>query len=1150
MKNFIIGLDIGIGSIGWAVLNRDKKRIEDFGVRIFDSGEDARKRERFSQQRRRFRGMRRLVRRRKHRKIRLKNYLEKIELTSIARINDYFASKTNNVIELRYKALSEKLSPEEIAACLIHICNNRGYKDFYEINLDELDDPKEKEEHLKEMQAKNHTEELMKSGKYQTPAEMIYKCSEFNEPNSVFKKYHNSPDSEKINLISRKMLEIEVDLILSQQSKYYKCLGEKEKADIRGIIFAQRDFETGPGNEGDKSRKFKGYLDTLGKCRYFKDRDRGSRFTIIADIYALINTLSQYSYIDKSNKFCLTSELAKEIVNAALEKGSLLKKDIKAIAKKHSISINDNNSDTPITKCFKYIKIVKPIFEKYGYHWNELITNYTDTENNLLNKVGIILSQSQTPRRRIDKLKALPEKLDGKLIMDLSRQKFSGTTNVCYEYMNGSIEAFLEGDIYGKFQAEIVKEQPNIDENLKPVKLPSFKNEDDCEFFDNPVVFRAINETRKLINAIINRYGYPNAVNIETADEVNRTFEDRNKDRKRNKKNQDENDRIINEIIELTNCSEPTARSLIEKYKLWEAQDGKCLYSGELINKADMLQDNLHLYEVDHIIPYSLILDNTINNKALVLTKENQRKGQRTPLMYMNAEQASEFRKRVNVMLKNKKCSKKKYQYLFLENLDDARLDEWKSRNLNDTRYICKYIVNYICNNLRFNTVNEMPDDIKIRNNSRVFAVKSRFTSKFRRMWLNEAKWGKNNKGELKEKTYLDHAADAIVIANCRPEYVILAGEKMKLTKMYNDAGRKVTPEYLKSKENCIDSLYKYYRMNKRTSERLLNGDTSRLEPIIPNLREEVDKRLWDDNTYELFWKEDNEGKNKFNEQYRANMNYLYRNDPKFAASVTMPLISYKPNHKYRGAITDENAISVKEIDGNFMQLRRKAVSKLKKEDIDNIYTRDNGLINTLKAIFADKSEKYTIANYLKENNLSYFKTSSGRRVNKVTVMSSAPARWLTKNISDNNKTFMTDRHYYCIELYKDEKGNTHVQGITLSDIVHKYGKLWLKPDFAYPKDYKNHIMYIFPGDYIRVIQSDGSLKFEGYYKAVKDINRGLFYIICNNKPIDKNDRGKSIAQKDTCIKLDVDLLGRIHGENGGKGIACGEPLSLLKEKS
>lgn len=41
--NYYLGLDIGIGSIGWAVTNLDKIRIEDFGVRLFDTGEDQRK---------------------------------------------------------------------------------------------------------------------------------------------------------------------------------------------------------------------------------------------------------------------------------------------------------------------------------------------------------------------------------------------------------------------------------------------------------------------------------------------------------------------------------------------------------------------------------------------------------------------------------------------------------------------------------------------------------------------------------------------------------------------------------------------------------------------------------------------------------------------------------------------------------------------------------------------------------------------------------------------------------------------------------------------------------------------------------------------------------------------------------------------------
>ena len=128
----------------------------------------------------------------------------------------------------------------------------------------------------------------------------------------------------------------------------------------------------------------------------------------------------------------------------------------------------------------------------------------------------------------------------------------------------------------------------------------------------NPVVFRSINETRKLINAIIDKYGYPNAVNIETADEVNKTYEDRQKDTKRNKDNEKDNDRIIKQIIDLTNYSPEKARSYIEKYKLWEAQEGKCLYSGTPIEKSDLLNDTAHLYEVDHIIPYSLILDNTL----------------------------------------------------------------------------------------------------------------------------------------------------------------------------------------------------------------------------------------------------------------------------------------------------------------------------------------------------------------------------------------------------------------------------------------------------------------------------------------------------------------------------------------------------------
>jgi len=112
---YVMGLDIGIGSIGWAVINAgDKKRIEDFGVRIFDSGENPKSKTSKAQDRRAFRSQRRLVRRRSYRKKMLKFHLQNIGLTSVESINRYFEDNDKNIIAIRARGLDEKLTPEEI----------------------------------------------------------------------------------------------------------------------------------------------------------------------------------------------------------------------------------------------------------------------------------------------------------------------------------------------------------------------------------------------------------------------------------------------------------------------------------------------------------------------------------------------------------------------------------------------------------------------------------------------------------------------------------------------------------------------------------------------------------------------------------------------------------------------------------------------------------------------------------------------------------------------------------------------------------------------------------------------------------------------------------------------------------------------------
>ena len=144
-----IGLDIGIGSIGWAVISGAEDghpaRIEDFGTRIFKSGEKEKNSESLCKERRMNRGVRRNERRRSHRKLLLKNHLINIGFINDLFNDEFEECRDNDVYSLKVRALDEKLSPAELYKCLVHTCNHRGYKDFYEPTEDDKESGKNSE---------------------------------------------------------------------------------------------------------------------------------------------------------------------------------------------------------------------------------------------------------------------------------------------------------------------------------------------------------------------------------------------------------------------------------------------------------------------------------------------------------------------------------------------------------------------------------------------------------------------------------------------------------------------------------------------------------------------------------------------------------------------------------------------------------------------------------------------------------------------------------------------------------------------------------------------------------------------------------------------------------------------------------------------
>lgn len=1128
---YVLGLDVGIGSVGWAVIRNedDCKRIEDFGVRVFESGEnpDPKIKASLCQERRGYRSTRRLLRRRAHRKMRLKKHLQNIGLISENELKAYFEAGKNDVIETRVKALDEKVTREELAACLVNICNRRGYKDFYE--SDESDEDYAAVESVNKIMEENH---------YRTAAEMIKYNSVFND--EFGRHYRNGQGFDETHLVSRKYMLDEARLILDRQSLFYDCLTEENKDKILSIIFSQRCFEDGPGDVNDPYRKYKGFLDKLGKCRFYPSEERGCRYTALSDIYAAVNVLSQYKYVDKeTGEIYLSRSLAEALISNIITTASALQKDIKRIAKEHGFEVNISKETDSISKCVKYLGFAKKCLEENGYEWKDFINDWSE-EDGKLNQIGITLSRFVTPSRRKVELKNLGF-LNGGAVEAFSKQKTSGTTNVCYKYMKDAVESFLEGDIYGEFQAGVNKTNDEKYVESENIKLPAFDK--NSEFYDNPVVTRSINETRKVINAIIDRYGSPWAINIEVASELNKSAEQREKDEKHNRENEKQRITAIKSISELLNIEEnEVSPTMVEKYLLGENQEWKCMYSDRVIDMKDCLSGKSRAYEIDHIVPFSLILDNTKNNKALVYASENQLKKQRTPLMYLEGERRERYLDKVRNMFKSGRISEKKYKYLMLEDLNNAEiLGDWKSRNINDTRYIAKYLVTYLSENLKF-----AEKDSSDKYRTRVYAVKSAVTSLCRRSWLNRDTWGRFNKEELKKITYLDHAADAVVIANCLPAYVEIAYANMKLKSIYKSSGKTETEEYKKTLANAVEYISKFYGFNKNYLERLLTKKVV-VPSLCENLKAEVDARFTDYDIFREFEKEKAQKSGstprtftdeEIDDIFKNMVNNLYPDDPDFAKRCRMPVTSHKINKKFSGKMTDDTFLRIKNIDGKDCQLARKEVYTLKKDDIDKIYGDDRDLKDSLEKLFRENSGN-TVGDILNKLGKKHFITEKGNRIHTVTLIKKLQGKLIYTEADENNRSVKYNGGYYCIEFYKTVNDELGLRGISYAELKKENGKLKFKDNVEAPEDYKEHIMYVYKNEYIEIKDRNKKIKEKsGVFVSVKSINQMYLRTTRYNTP-DNADIILSLSRKDSVKKYHYDIL----GYRGGEIRSCGERL-------
>lgn len=253
----------------------------------------------------------------------------------------------------------------------------------------------------------------------------------------------------------------------------------------------------------------------------------------------------------------------------------------------------------------------------------------------------------------------------------------------------------------------------------------------------NPVVNRALAQTRKVINACIRKYGMPETIIIELARDVGKPFKDRKDIEREQKKNESYRNEARKHVAEMFDIIEDNVTGEdILKYRLWKEQDGFCPYSGEYITPEKLGESNAT--QIDHIIPYSRSWDDSYMNKVLCLADENQNKGNKTAYEYLDGTSRFPALEAFARQLPHKKAER-----LLMENFK-SRENGWKERALNDTRYMAKLLKSHL------------EDNLDLGKGNRVQTRNGALTANLR------GAWGFPDKNRRNDR---HHAIDAIVLA-------------------------------------------------------------------------------------------------------------------------------------------------------------------------------------------------------------------------------------------------------------------------------------------------------------------------------------------------------------------------------------------------
>lgn len=801
-----LGLDVGIKSVGWCVLECDENgepiQINALNSRIFDAAEHPQTGASLAEPRRNARGLRRRIRRKSFRLERIRKLFSENGIELFETQDDLICLKDEyknlDVVKLRSDALDKNLTEAEFARVLYSLARHRGFKSNKRVvETDDGDEEKKgkgkNKDEGKLLSSIRESEEEMRESGMRTRGEQLYKKYLMEG-----KPVHNKGGDYSM-CVSRDILVKEIELLFEKQKEFGNNFATDEnKEKYLDIFLSQRNFDEGPG----KGSQYTGSHD-VKKCEIYRDEDVAAKGTYTSEwatIYQKINNLSIICGGDRrrlsNEERQIAVELAKKVDKVtykAFRKAIKLDDDYRfstlnySEKKKQGKKKSEGESKSDVVEINDVVDSLACEDSEFitAKNSNKIVKALNDnlkSDIELIDEIAEICTKYKSEnlfRNAIAESKIIDGRLDEETIEKLSKIDMKGYGHLSLHVLREILPYLEEGMVYSDAMQKAGHN--HSEHNFEKQKFLGTK-----EVYDaiggvtSPVVKRALSQTVKVIDAVIRQYGSPYAINIELARDMSMTKDERDKLKKENDARAAKNEAIRENIAKLN--AMPNSTNVL-KYKLYEEQDHKCAYSMETLDINHLFEDGY--YEIDHIIPYSRSFDDSFNNKVLVLKRENQNKRNSTPVEYFERigrdyDEVLAFWKAVY-----QKRNRKKLEFLQKKEINES---EWKNRALNDTRYASRMLANLIKDYLLF-------DEKSKDKYGRVETVKGAITSYLRRFWGVQ---------KIREDGDKHHAVDAAIIACVTPK----TKNKIEIYNQIKESRKMRNGQYVLADGEICDSDY------------------------------------------------------------------------------------------------------------------------------------------------------------------------------------------------------------------------------------------------------------------------------------------------------------------------------------------------------